>query len=215
MATMPTIRFTGLVSGIDFDQVIEAIMEVRRQPIVQLEQRRELLRLQSDLWREIQQKLTDLQNAIKPFLTKGQALPFTASSSSPELLRVSVSSDAVSGSYQITVKQLATATRVSSGFSGYALGVGAPVDINAPLQSQRSVLGTVTAGFFTINGVQISVDPTSDTLNDIINRIGNALVDALNYGIQTVNAGVVSDGHTVDGETTRHLRKGKTQVVFL
>ncbi|MFA0742196.1 MAG: hypothetical protein DFNUSKGM_002317, partial [Candidatus Fervidibacter sacchari] len=136
MATMPTIRFTGLVSGIDFDQVIEAILEVRRQPIVQLQQRRELLRLQSDLWREIQQKLTDLQNAIKPFLIKGQALPFTASSSSPELLRVSASSDAVAGSYQITVKQLATATRVSSGFNGYALGVGAPVDINAPLQSQ-------------------------------------------------------------------------------
>jgi len=174
MTTMPTIRFTGLVSGIDFDQVIEAILEVRRQPIVQLQQRRELLRLQSDLWRGIQQKLTDLQNAIKPFLIKGQALPFTASSSSPELLRVSASSDAVAGSYQITVKQLATATRVSSGFNGYALGVGAPVDINAPLQSQRSVLGTVTAGTFTINGVQISVDPTSDTLNDIINRINGS-----------------------------------------
>jgi flagellar hook-associated protein 2 len=174
MATVPTIRFTGLVSGIDFDQVIEAILEVRRQPIVQLEQRRELLRLQSDLWREIQQKLTDLQNAIKPFLTKGQALPFTANSSSPELLRVSASPNAVAGSYQITVKQLATATRVSSGFSDYNLGIGAPVDLNATLQSQRSVLGTVTAGVFTINGVQISVDPTSDTLSDIINRINDS-----------------------------------------
>jgi flagellar hook-associated protein 2 len=174
MATVPTIRFTGLVSGIDFDQVIEAILEVRRQPIVQLQQRRELLRLQSDLWREIQQKLTDLQNAIKPFLTKVQALPFTANSSSPELLRVSASPNAVAGSYQITVKQLATATRVSSGFKNYTLGIGAPVNPNTLLQNQRSVLGTVTAGFFTINGVQISVNPTSDTLNAVINRINRS-----------------------------------------
>ncbi|MGQ9519147.1 MAG: flagellar filament capping protein FliD [Candidatus Fervidibacter sp.] len=173
MAT-PAIHFTGLVSGIDFNQVIEAILEIRRQPITQLQQQRERLRLQSELWSEIKRKLSDLQSAIKPFLSKGQALPFTATSSSPELLLATASSKSVAGSYQVTVKQLATATRVISSFNDYALGIGAPVDPNDVLQNQKSVLGTVAAGTFTVNGVQISVDPTVDTLNDIISLINSS-----------------------------------------
>ncbi|MCS7186433.1 MAG: flagellar cap protein FliD N-terminal domain-containing protein, partial [Armatimonadota bacterium] len=174
MATTPVVRFTGLVSGIDFDQVVEAMIEVKRQPIVRLQEQRDKLRLQSELWREIQQKLSDLQNAVSSLLKKSQALPFSANSSVPDLLRVTANANAVAGSYQITVKQLATSTRVSSGFSGHTLGIGAPVDINSTLQSHRSVLGTVTAGNFTVNGVQINIDPTTDTLNDIINRINSS-----------------------------------------
>lgn len=175
MATTPVIRFTGLVSGIDFDQVVEAMLEIRRQPIIRLQEQRDRLRLQSELWQEIRQKLSELQSALSPLLSKSQALPFSASSSAPDFLRATANSNAVAGSYQVTVKQLATSTRVSSGFNGYALGVGAPVDPNATLQSQRSFLGTVTAGTFTVNGVQISVDPATDTLNDIINRINSSV----------------------------------------
>lgn len=174
MATTPVIRFTGLVSGIDFDQVVEAMIEIKRQPIVRLQEQRDKLRLQSELWREIQQKLSDLQNAVSSLLKKSQALPSSANSSAPDLLRVTANANAVAGSYQITVKQLATSTRVSSGFSGHTLGIGAPVDINSTLQSHRSVLGTVTAGNFTVNGVQINIDPTTDTLSDIINRINSS-----------------------------------------
>lgn len=174
MATTPVVRFTGLVSGIDFDQVIEAMLEIRRQPIVRLQEQRDRLRLQSELWREIQQKLSDLQSAVSSLLNKNQALPFSATSSAPELLRATANNNAVSGSYQVTVKQIATSTRISSGFNGYTLGIGAPVDLNTTLQSQRSILGTVTAGTFSINGVQISVDPAVDTLNDIINRINSS-----------------------------------------
>lgn len=173
MAT-PPIRFTGLISGIDFDQVVDALLEIRRQPITQLQQQRDRLRLQSELWQEIQQKLSDLQSALTPFLTRGQALPFVATSSAPDLMRATANADAVAGSYQITVKQLATATRVSSGFSGYTLGIGAPVDPNGTLQSLKSALGTVTAGYFTVNGVQISVDPTVDTLNAVVSRINGS-----------------------------------------
>ncbi len=174
MATTPPVRFTGLISGIDFDQVIDALLEIRRQPVLQLQQQKDRLRLQSELWQEIQQKLSDLQSALSPFLTKGQALPFVATSSAPDLLQATASPNAVAGSYQVTVKQLATATRVSSGFNGYTLGVGAPVDPNAPLQTLRSVLGTVTAGTFTINGVQIAVNPTTDTLNTVISHINSS-----------------------------------------
>ncbi len=174
MATTPVIRFTGLVSGIDFDQVVEAMIEVKRQPIVRLQEQRDRLRLQSELWREIQQKLSDLQSAVSSLLRKSQALPFSANSSIPDLLRVTANSNAVAGSYQVIVKQLATATRVSSGFNNHTLGIGAAVDTNATLQSQRSILGTVTAGTFTINGIQISVDPSTDSLNDIVNRINSS-----------------------------------------
>lgn len=174
MAEVPTIHFTGLVSGINFDQVIEAILEIRRRPIVQLQQQKDRLSLQSELWSEIQEKLADLKNTVDLLLNKNQALPPTVDSSAPELLRASANSAAVSGSYQIIVKQLATATRVSSGFNNYTLGIGAAVDPNIPLQNQRSILSTVTAGTFTLNGVQITVDPASDTLNDIISRINNS-----------------------------------------
>jgi len=210
MATTPPVRFTGLISGIDFDQVIDALLEIRRQPVLQLQQQKDRLRLQSELWREIQQKLSDLQSALSPFLTKGQALPLVAASSAPDLLQATASPNAVAGSYQVTVKQLATATRVSSGFNGYTLGVGAPVDPNAPLQTLRSALGTVTAGTFTINGVQITVNPTTDTLNAVISRINSsgtgvtASYDATNDVLVLTSANPIALGSPND--TSNFLR---------
>ncbi len=204
MATTPVVRFTGLVSGIDFDQVIEAMLEIRRQPIVRLQEQRDRLRLQSELWREIQQKLSDLQSAVSSLLNKNQALPFSATSSAPELLRATANNNAVSGSYQVTVKQIATSTRISSGFNGYTLGIGAPVDLNTTLQSQRSILGTVTAGTFTINGVPISVDPAVDTLNDIINRINSrgagvtASYDAATDTLILISVNTIALGSSAD-----------------
>jgi flagellar hook-associated protein 2 len=117
MATTPPIRFTGLISGIDFDQVVDALLEIRRQPVLQLQRQKDRLRLQSELWREIQQKLSDLQSALSPFLTKGQALPFVATSSAPDLLQATANPNAVSGSYQVTVKQLATPHELVQGSS--------------------------------------------------------------------------------------------------
>lgn len=207
MATTPPVRFTGLISGIDFDQVIDALLEIRRQPVLQLQQQKDRLRLQSELWQEIQQKLSDLQSALSPFLTKGQALPFVATSSAPDLLQATASPNAVAGSYQVTVKQLATATRVTSGFNGYTLGVGAPVDPNAPLQTLRSTLGTVTAGTFTINGVQITVNPTTDTLNTVISRINSsgtgvtASYDATNDVLVLTSANPIALGSPNDTST--------------
>lgn len=199
------------MSGIDFDQVVDALLDIRRRPVVLLQQERDRLRWRSDLWGEIQQSLSALRSAAELFLSKSKGLPFTANSSDTNIVRATASDSAVAGTYKVTVKQLATATRVGSGFSGYTLGVGDKVNTITLLKNLKSILSTTTTGNFTINGKQISVDPATDTLQNVIDRINNtvgigvtASYDATNDVLVLTSPNPIALGAT--GDTSNFLQ---------
>lgn len=180
---MATISFAGL-TGIDFGTIVDSLMQIERQPITLLEQRKTQLEGRNALYSEIKSALARVQTAAKALASPAKLTFSAATSSHTDRLAVSADSSAAVGSYAITVERLATSTRVTSGFATQ-LGMSANVDLDQNLNLAASHLGrSFTGGYVTINGTQVAVnintddpaDPdTNDTIQELIDRI-NATV---------------------------------------
>lgn len=162
-----TASITGVISGINWDQFVQKLIDLERQPITQLQSRKSAIENQKKLIGDFRAKLSELKLTLSNLSLRSVVLARTASASSPAVA-VAAGPDAVPGTFQVTVQQLATATVVKS-----ASALGQPVNATVPL-SQAGLAVAPTAGTFSINGVTISVDPAVDTLNDVINRINNS-----------------------------------------
>ncbi|MCL4499432.1 MAG: flagellar filament capping protein FliD, partial [Chloroflexi bacterium] len=101
---------------------------------------------------------------------------------------------ASNGTYQVTVKQLATATRVTSSSPDggtTAAAIGNAVNQTVPLSSAG--FGTpITTGTFTINGKQITIDANT-VLNDPTNP--DSIVSMINNAGAGVTASIVNDAY--------------------
>lgn len=162
---------SGLNGGIDFNQLADAIIDLEREPIRRLEDRKTQLGYRQDLFKEIVSALKSVRNAAEA-LAKPTSLKLMKTTSGKEsALTATASTTAAIGSYQVTVNQLATATRVTSGFATQ-LGISAPAVLDQPLNSAAAKLGTTfTDGYFTINGTQVTVAADTDTVQNLIDRI--------------------------------------------
>ncbi|HNR37106.1 MAG TPA: flagellar filament capping protein FliD, partial [Candidatus Hydrogenedentes bacterium] len=134
---------------------------------------------------------------------------YTATTSDNKVLTASISgSNPVVGSYAVNVTQMASAT-VATGSSamGQAINPGAVL-------SSSGMTTAVTAGTFTINGVSITVDPATQTLNQVLTAINasgagvtasyNALTDKITFENSTPgNTAIINFG--ADDDTSNFL----------
>lgn len=159
----------GLITGLDSESLIRSLLQLERQPINRLQQRIGRLEKEQEAVRGLRTTLQTLRNSTQDFRFNDIFDSFAATSSTPEVLKASITSDSpVTGAFAINVQQLATATQaVSDGF------VGGPIDTGAALDSS-GITKTITAGEFFINGVQFSVDPAADSLDDLLSAINGS-----------------------------------------
>jgi flagellar hook-associated protein 2 len=176
------VTVSGLSSGIDIHGTVDSIIQARRIPIDNLEIEVEENQLKIDAYEEFELLLaafndasdalsggvsfggtSDIFESKSAFAAAGRLDGGTASDPS-NLIGVTVTNSALTGSHSIEVLQTARAHKIGSG------------DFN----SLSDDLGTATGGAansvsgdFTINGVQIDVQ-SSDTLKDLRDRINNA-----------------------------------------
>jgi len=184
-----SITFDGLASGLNTQDIISKLLQIEQAPITRLNQRKLDIEKQRDAWKDLGTRLQNLSSALSALLQRSTVIGFTVRPSDDNApFTASANANAIAGSYSIQIQQLATATTLRS--SG---AIGADVDPNALLKDSN-FRSAITAGHFTINGVAISVDPTTDTLNDVIDRIN------------TSGAGVVASLVTVDGRTRLQLQ---------
>ena len=159
----------GVSSGMDWQSIIKKLMSISEQPLNRLEAQRTSLENEQNA----------LENTFKPMLEKFREsllnleLPstFLAKSSTvsdTSVLDASVSSSALAGTYLIKVDNMATFTTLDPSKT-----VGNAIDPTKTLSS-LNLRTPVTAGYFTINGVQINVDPSTQSLNDVINAINSS-----------------------------------------
>ncbi len=159
----------GLITGIDSGTLIQQLIQIDSQPIFRLEDRITALNSQRDAISGIRTTLLDLRNTLQDFQFNNIFDAYTSASSVPEVLTSEVSASApVVGSFEINVLKLATATQAGS--SGF---LGAPINTAAALDSS-GIAAEIDAGTFTINGVQFNVDPTTDSLDSILNAINSS-----------------------------------------
>ena len=166
---MAEITFSGLASGLATDDIVTKLMAVERKPIDRLENEKEYEAQRLRAYGQLNDRLADLAKAASAMNLTSGARTTTAKLSS-ESTFTATSSGAATGSYDITVTQLAQVQKSIS--AGYA-------------SNSTSLFGT---GSITIGTQQIAIDSTNNSLQGMMSAI-NAESDTTG-----VTASIINDG---------------------
>jgi len=130
------ISFSGLATGIDTESIIQAMLETQRQPIERLENKSEILAIQREALRDVNNQLLNLQNEALTLSLESTFSSRTASSSDESKLLATATFSAVKTTHRVNITQLAQEATVSS----------------HRYLSQARVLGTNTVGINVLGG---------------------------------------------------------------
>lgn len=134
---------------------MKKIIEAESRPVQLLRDRRSNLDAVRSAWKELKSALSALHSALLDLKLDSLYQAKKASSSAESLVAATASSQAVKGSYTVSVSQLAQAHVIASD----------------PQAGSQIPLGL--SGSFTINGVMVSV-VSSDTLEDLAAKINGS-----------------------------------------
>jgi len=166
---MAEITFSGLASGIATDDIVEKLMALERKPVERLESEKTYETNRLKAFGQLNTRLTALREAVGAMNLTSEVRTTKVNLSSTSAF-TATSENAQTGSYSIAVTQLAQVQKTIS--DGYA-------------SSSTGIFGT---GTITVNGKQIAVDSTNNSLSGIMSAI-NAESDATG-----VSAAIINDG---------------------
>jgi flagellar hook-associated protein 2 len=163
-------------------------MSIERQPITRLQTQVSSMKAQQSALRELRTQLLTLRNKAQDFKLGSVFTQYKSTSSEEKVLTSTVSSSTPAvGSYNIEVTKLAGATVATSSAT-----MGGAISPDATLENS-GITTDVTAGTFTVNGIEFTVDPATQTLNQVLADITassagvNATYDAVTDKITFAN----------------------------
>lgn len=161
------VRIGGFYSSFDTQAVVKALAAVAQAPIASMQKKQDALQQKSLIVARLQTEIATLLSTANRMLLPDSVSAKTATVTGTGVT-ASARSNAATGTFNVSVLQVATSTTAT----GSALT--APLDAASPLNSSN--FGTpVTAGSFTIKTGQgtavVSVDPATQSLNDVIDAI--------------------------------------------
>lgn len=179
----------GLISGINTAQLIESLITLESRPKSKLQERAALLSSRRTALLDINARLLNLKNTSKGFRLNKVFLSSLATSSNPDALTASASSNAQPGTFQFIVKQLvSTSQQLTKGFAdktttplgltslSFEFGHGS-LSVDRELAHLNGGAG-VDRGKIVItdrSGAQATINLTDvTTLNEVIERINDA-----------------------------------------
>lgn len=171
-----TITFSGLSTGLDTSSWVDALVSVRQTTITSLQSQQTLKKTLLSVVNSIKSYFTSFQNALQK-VTDSQFgiasmdlfMQNLASSSNTSVVTASATTDAARQSYDVLVKQLATSTKATS---GYTQNVTKDVTLDTTLGSIGATAGTIT-----VNNQSFSVS-TDDTIKTLIQKFSDVGVVA-------------------------------------
>ncbi len=155
------IRFAGIASGLDTENIIKQLMQVERTKVERYIQQKQILEWKRDDYREINTKLLALRNSAWDLNLASTFRTKKLSSSDENRLTCTASGGAIEGNYEIVIKQLARG--VSQEYS-YASDTGIVDD------------KLVAGGTFKLNGVEIALE-AGDSLATIAKKINEVAAE--------------------------------------
>lgn len=181
---MSTIQFGGVVSGLNTQGIIDALVAVKKQPLVDMQNKEATLTAQKAAYAQVGTALDDLVAKIKNFTVTNAGASRVGTSADNSVLTATAASNAAVSQYQISVDRLATATRATSTGALGAAVTGA--DASKTLQS-LNLPGSVSAGQISaiVDGVVVHYtvgDPATTTLDQVMAGLGQAIQDQLVAG---------------------------------
>lgn len=173
------ISFQGLMSGLNTDQIVKAMLAPQQQEITNLQNQQAGFVQRETIYSTIQANLTGLQSAVNSLSSTTNSVfdGRTASSSNSNLATASASSGSLPGQYSFTVNSLAQAQEIAS--QGFDSANSAITQGTFQFQVGSGAVNTIT------------IDNSNATLQGLANAINNA-----NAG---VTASIVNDGSPAQG----------------
>ena len=161
---------TGLISGLDIDDIVSKIGSIERGPIATLQKKEVAFQVQLTSYGNMSSTLTSLNRSFSKLNSVIDFNVFSTESTNSDILTASADKNAVSRSYEVTIQQLAQEHKLkSSGFT-------ADETIGA---------GTMHISVGGGDIVDIVVSDT-DTIDDISSSINNSNAD--------ITSSVIFDG---------------------
>ncbi|ABA88361.1 flagellar filament cap protein FliD [Syntrophotalea carbinolica DSM 2380] len=169
---MSTINFGGLASGMDTGSIVDALMEIEKQPLERLESDKEYFTSRQDAFDTLETKLKTLLGKFEDLDSSGEVRAYSASAVSDEYFSVSASGSALGGSYNIEVQSLARQQK----------------DVSDGSYESRSE-ANFTTGTLTIGTTDITID--NDSLDSLVDKINAANTGDSATGVA---ASIIQDG---------------------
>jgi flagellar hook-associated protein 2 len=168
-----------LASGFDWKSIVDQLIEVSRAPQNRMRQEKAQLSQTTNALNDIKNLLGSLKTSATSLSSPESLLKKSATfQNTSTTWSASASSDTPSGTYQFSFVSPATA----SSYLG-ASGIATAINPASPI-SNIAVGRTLTAGTFTVEGVQVSIT-TADSLNDVLAAITGATGLTANYNSGT------------------------------
>lgn len=177
-----SVYFSGMISGLDTDELIRQLMAIERRPITLMKQKISRIEEQQSAWRDVNTRLSNLESKLKELLNEDLFAAMKATSSAEGVAKASVRAGAPPATYRIEVQQLAQAY----------VGAGNKIDLSTTVAAQGTLI--VKAG---------------DQESEVTIEAGASLHDAakaINEQARGVRASVVN----VDGQHARLVLESLT-----
>jgi flagellar hook-associated protein 2 len=179
---LSTIQFGGVISGLNTQGIIDALVAVKKQPLTDLLNKEASLTAQKTAYAQVGTALDDLVAKIQNFTVTSAGAGRVGTSADNSIFTATAAANAAVSQYQISVDRLATATRATS------IGaIGAAVTDTSETLQALNLPGTVTAGQISavVDGVIVHYtvgDPATTTLDQVMNGFGQAIQNQLCAG---------------------------------
>lgn len=161
MSITSSSALSGL-SGYDFDSIVEMMTATYSQPLTRMQEQQSVLQTKKDAWRDVNTRLSSLENALTKLRNSATWAGTSATSSNVGVLSVSSATGTTQGTYNIKVVQMAAAQTAVSGKIA---------------TEETSAATSVTGGTFTITAGDKSTNVRIEagaSLDDIVKAINNS-----------------------------------------
>jgi|SRR5690554_6349 len=150
----------GLISGLDTSDIISKYMQIERQPVNLLENKKQTLNAKSEAWREMNSRLYKLRDAAYDLQSIFTFQGTTIKNSNADAVTAISEDNALVSNYKIDVQELAQAQSLASN--------------NISVADSGEALGLTGSLKLTVNGeeTQITVE-AEDSLQSLVQKIND------------------------------------------
>jgi flagellar hook-associated protein 2 len=198
---------SGLASGFDWKSLVNQLTDVERAPQKRLRSDQSLIQNRNQAYGSVKTQLNVLKNRLDNLSSESVLQARKATVSDTSILTATASSGVSTGTYELNITQLATASK-TQGASGVGGNLYPTNTVSAGTLATKGFNPPISAGTITVDGHQITIDPAVDTLQDVFTRINTATggniqgsYDSSTDKISLTNTGTPGSGLVIGSAT--------------
>src|SRR5207248_7599805 len=140
----------GVASGLNTSSIITKMMSLYQAPLTAMQNKQSDVKARDAAYQAIKTQVRSFQASLQTLLRASNVNAKLATSSSPSVATVTANSDAINGSFGLSVSRLATASAL---ISNKPMSLGVDDGSVSGVKLNAAGFSTVpTAGTFTVNG---------------------------------------------------------------